>query len=153
MSDQDDSGARATLRRAVRALAEESPLSYENLSRNLAAASRVVREEFAIILQPAINTQAASMPHRSYEEKKALANWINRELRQLGLAIRGPDGQPCLLQAGPARDHEVGRFRLDYMDDEGHRRSPSSSVALPNLEIMPDPQTSTPFRIRKPRSL
>jgi hypothetical protein len=153
MPDDHDERAEAELRRAIQRIAGSETRPYEHTRARLASTSRIVREELAAILQPAINGQAAAMPHETYEEKKTLANWINRELRQLGLAIRCPrTGEPCLLQAGPARDHVVGRFRLDYMDESGRRHSPSSSVSLPQLELMPDPQVHTPFRIRNPRS-
>lgn len=93
------------------------------------------------------------MPQANYEEKKTLANWINDQLRTIGLAIRCPrSGQPSLLQPATTRDHETGRFRLDYVDEHGHHRNPSSFADLSGLTLMPESLSVTPFRSRGGRN-
>jgi hypothetical protein len=154
MTEHDPDGkALSALRHSIRATLREASPSYDALHRTLRTLAEGVREEAARALQPALNERVARIPHATYEEKKSLAKWVNTELRQLHLAIRCPKtGRPSLLQANPGSDPMIGRFRLDYMDDQGRRRTPISSIALPQLELIPDSLDTTPHRTRGQRS-
>ncbi len=95
------------------------------------------RREMAARLQPVLNAHIQAMPHETHEEKKALARWVNEELRRFDLAIRCPKtGQPSLLFAGPGNHPEIGRFILEHRTPEGKRVRPVQTPELQHLELM-----------------
>ncbi len=120
--------------------------SYGDVRERLAVMSDCVRGEIARILEPKLNEEAQRRPKSTYEEKKALAKWINAELRQFGLALKAPGVEkPCILLAHPGNDPAVGRFQFDYTDDRGVRRRVGHSVPLPTLTLTLDDMTRAPY--------
>lgn len=145
-------GSASEWRSALRHALAATPDEYRSRHKALAAASVTFRLELARALEPALNAAAAAMPQESYEDKKALARWLNAELRTLGLALRDEvTGRPCLLVGDPGNRPGLGRFVLDYLDD-GRRVHAWTSVTLPPLRIMPDDLSRAPYGSRSPRS-
>jgi hypothetical protein len=98
-----------------------------------------VRGAIAEVLEPALNLEAAHRPHETYEQKKDLAKWVSAQLRRFGLAVQCPrTGKPCRFMANPGGQPGVGRFLLEYTDETGRRQHPFTSVALPQMSLMPD---------------
>jgi hypothetical protein len=92
----------AKLRAVVQAVAESLPTDYQERQRGLLKASDVVRQEIAAALEKSLNEEARRHPHETYDDKKALAKWVNAELRVLGLAIKDPNtGNACHLVGSP----------------------------------------------------
>jgi hypothetical protein len=119
-------------------LLQELPTEFLARRDAVGAIFDVVREKIAEAMEPAINAQAATMPQSTYEEKKALAKWLNAETRRLGLALKAPKtGMPCFLVATTGNHPSTGRFVFDYVDEQGRRQHPMSSATLPHLALMP----------------
>lgn len=114
------------------------PQPYGKKHEALLKLSIATRAAIARVLEPALNEEAKSHPQNTYEEKKQLAKWINAETRRLGLALKAPKtGEPCFIVATTGNNPNVGRFVFDYIDDQGKRQHPMSSITLPALELMP----------------
>jgi len=143
----------ARLRAVVREFLRESPADYAGMKTRVDALTTMVREEAAAAIREPLNLYAAGLPHGTYTEKKVLANWVNAEMRRMGLALRCPkSGQPSIIQATIGHNPEAGKFRLDYIDAEGRHRNQTASVQLPQLNPMPDTTTHTPHRTRTSRN-
>lgn len=99
---------------------------------------------------PMVKAQLGSIQIATYQEKKDFAVWLNAQLRDSGLAIRCPKtGHPTMLHANPGHTPDVGRFRFDYLDDQGRLRTTYTTVDLPALEFIPD-TTVTPRGPQRP---
>lgn len=97
------------------------------------------RTAVAVAFEAVLNDEARARPQQAYDDKKALATWVNAELRELGLAIRCPrTDRPCRLMGNPGGKPGEGRFVLEFLDDAGRRQQPLTSVTLPHLALMPD---------------
>lgn len=135
------------LREAVRRVVDKAR-EYEEARIAAGYATRIVQEELARELGELLNGRAASMPQATYEQKKALANWVNNELRPLGLAVRCPaTGRPAVLQASVGNDRAVGAFRFDTLAADGGREQRSWATRLPRLELVVDTSARVPRRI------
>lgn len=121
-----------------RNLAEIPHLSgYANDAQTLVELNHSFRREMAARLQPAFNAHIQAMPHGTYEEKKALARWVNEELRRFDLAVKCPKtGQPSLIHAGPGNHPEIGRFQLEHKTAEGKNVRSVNTPELPYIELM-----------------
>lgn len=116
-------------------LSHASNDSYEETSARLCKARNVFQDCIAQQLEKQLNTKLRTMPHSSYEEKKELAIWVNRELREFSLALRCPKtGTPTTLQVDLGSSPATGRFRLRSVTDEN--RHPFSSVDLFDFSLM-----------------
>ncbi|HKQ48575.1 MAG TPA: hypothetical protein VJZ71_10940 [Phycisphaerae bacterium] len=125
---------------------EESRKEYEQARNRAVAMCDKVRIDAARLLEPALAAEASRQPQRTYDEKKTLAKWVNAELRRIGLAIRCPrTGRPSLLLANAGGQPGIGRFHLEHTDAEGRRHRSVTSVALPELKLMPDELTRAPY--------
>lgn len=130
----------------------ELPSEFEARRTTLRALHTAVREATASAFEPVLNTRAQAMPHESYEDKKALAKWVNAELRELGLTLRCPKtGAPALLHGHPGGTPGVGRFHLEVTDDRGVRRRTVTSARLPHLVVRPDDLSRAPYGERSGR--
>lgn len=148
----DEAEAVVRVRNAVHEMLS-APASYRELRAGIDSIQRVAREEFAAAIRDPLNREAAVRPHATYAEKRELANWINAELRGMGLALKCPrSGLPSILHASIGHLPEVGRFRFDSVDETGRRNNYSASVDLPHLEPVPDPALKVPLRTRRDRS-
>jgi hypothetical protein len=125
---------------ALQALAATLPGDYPERAAALANATDAYRLELAAQLAPAFNAHIRAMPHGTYEEKKALARWVNDELRRFDLAIKCPKtGMPSILVADPGNHTAIGRFQLMHRNTEGKQvRSLSTPELLP-LELITAP--------------
>jgi len=126
-------------KRSVGKELEDLPRDFDvrrSVARELQHATR---EAIARSIEPVLNDKVRSMPMATYEDKKALAKWVNAELNDLGLALRCPKtGRPAWLLGHASGTPGVGRFHYELSDPrEGHRRT-VTSTALPHLELMPD---------------
>jgi hypothetical protein len=85
-----------------------------------------------------LRRKAEAMPRETLTQKRALARWVNHELRQFGLAIRCPrTGRPSALLADPGRDIKSGRFQLYNEAPGGKMERTLSSATLPALDLIP----------------
>ncbi len=140
MTGERDSESVEALRVAMRAMLATPTGEYRDVRRSAERATLVLREEIATAVQETINAHMSRLASATYSNKKVMAADVTEELRNLGLAIRCPrTGRACSLQAHPGRDHDVGRFRLEYADESGQRHHPMTSVELPALTVMPLP--------------
>ena len=111
--------------------------NYEQVASALSEAHRDFCREMAARLEPALNAHVRAMPHDTYEEKKALAKWVNDELRRFDLAIKCPKtGQPSLILVGSGNHPKIGRFILEHKTPEGKRVRSVHTPDLPQLELM-----------------
>ena len=102
-----------------------------------------LREEATAGLQPhldayakCLNALVKGMPQGSIAEKRALRQWLNKEVSSRGLAVRCPNtGAPSLLQVDPGEYPEVGRFQFYHME-EGERVRTASRTRLPELQVI-----------------
>lgn len=104
--------------------------------------SRIFGEELVRKIEPLLNAHLQTMPQDTLPEKRSLAIWVNRELRELGLCIRCPKtGAPAILVAdfSSAAEENVSRFRIDSRQSEGHRKRTTTSYSVPKLELMAEP--------------
>ncbi len=103
------------------------------------AAREVCAESFA----EALNARATNMPQINFREKQTVADWVNHELRPLGLAVCDPKtGQAALLKARQGRDQQMhGEYYFEVTDSDGVRHSrPTIGKGypeLPTLKLMP----------------
>jgi hypothetical protein len=135
--DEDPNTTR--IRELIRQLHPKDSQPYEVMSKRAKFLIRAVQEEIAKLVQEPLNAAIEKMPHATYEEKKNLSMWINRELRSLGLSIRcSLSGQPCMIYANTGRNPLTGRFRYYYTDNNGRPHTTVASVSLPTLELIPD---------------
>lgn len=150
--DSQTESNQARLRTVVREFLAEAPPDYTAIKMRVDVLTTVVREEAAAAIRAPLNHHAANLPQGTYQEKKLLANWLNAEMRGMGLALRCPkSGQPSIIQATIGHNPEAGRFRLDYIDAEGRHHNQTVSVRLPQLDPMPDTTAHTPHRTRGDR--
>ena len=81
------------------------------------------------------------MPAASYDDKRALARWVNAELRRFGLAIVCPKSRrPSVLLADPGGAPGTGHFQFQSESPEGRKVRAFSSAALPRLELTAAPE-------------
>ncbi|MFO0858350.1 MAG: hypothetical protein U0640_13460 [Phycisphaerales bacterium] len=126
---------------------------YSTLRSRLDAMFDHTRQDLARQLAPALQKEALSRPHETYDQKKSLAKWINGELRRYGLAIRCPrTGQPSLLLANAGGVAGIGRFHIEHTDSAGKRHRSVTSVTLPPLDLMTDDLSRAPYGERSERS-
>ncbi len=126
---------------------------YSTLRSKLDGMFDHARQDLARQLAPALQKEALSRPHETYEQKKSLAKWINGELRRYGLAIRCPrTGQPSLLLANAGGVAGIGRFHIEHTDSAGKRHRSVTSVTLPPLDLMTDDLSRAPYGERSERS-
>lgn len=117
-------------------LAQEPDESYWQLSERLRQARRVFHECVAKQMEIPFNEQLKTLPNATYEDKKQLALFANREMRAMGVGILCPrSGEVSALVAGTAEHSGVGRFRLSPLSDESRR--PFSSVDLCSFSLTP----------------
>lgn len=132
----------AELRRLVRKVIESGPGGFEAHAERARGVRSAVHAEIASALGPVLNAHLNTLPQDTLVEKREIAAWVNRELRQLGLAIRSPvSDSPGILVANPGRDGDQGeksRFNIITRDAAGRRYSPSSGW-VPELELVEDP--------------
>lgn len=117
---------------------------FDVKAEKLGEVNHEVRQRIAAELAPALNARIREMPHETYEEKKALAGWVNDQLEPLGLAVQEPKtGLPAKLRGIPGNWPGVGRFALEIYSD-GKRKNPTVSDQLPELTLMdatpPEPE-------------
>jgi hypothetical protein len=127
-------------RRALKAWAESMPgprsTGYEGIRNELAAANHSVRAVLAKRLEHELNARIHPMPHETLEQKKELAQWVNDELKPLGLAVQCPNtGLPAKLRATTAHWPRVGRFYYEVQIEGKHEKS-AYSDSLPELKLV-----------------
>ena len=98
-----------------------------------------LRNAIALALEAPLEAHVQAVPHDTLSEKRALAKWLNAELRGLGLAIRCPKtDRPAYLIGSPCAPGDGSRFQLETQDDNGMPRRTCSSYDLPRLRLMVD---------------
>ena len=108
---------------------------YEETAEKLGELNHDVRQLIAAELAPPLNARIRAMPHETYEEKKALAQWVNDQLEPLGLAVKCPKtGLPAKLRAQTGNWPGVGRFAIEIKID-GKQKTPTVSDKLPELTL------------------
>jgi hypothetical protein len=97
---------------------------YVEVRAALAQARKIFHRELAQAFQPHLNAELFALPQNDYEQMKALASWVNRETRELGLAIRGQKvGGPAIVQASYRdREETSARFRIVETSEAGVRQ-------------------------------
>jgi hypothetical protein len=115
---------------------------YGEVRSRVVALHAAFHRELAAALAPMLNEHIAKMPQATLEEKRALATWLNAELRGLGLAIRFPgSNEPAILVADfkNSAHRDATRFRL-HSRDVSHRKTRTAPMGVaPELELMADP--------------
>jgi hypothetical protein len=122
---------------ATEALLKSLPESYAPLTAKLHEADCSFREAVGKRLEDALNRQVAEMPQASYDDKRALAKWVNAELRRFALALICPKtGRPAALVADKGRTEKIGRFQFLSEAPDGRMVRAYSSATLPRLELI-----------------
>ena len=103
--------------------------------------------ELAAGLQTRLNRHLQGMAQETYDEKRALATWVNEQLRSLGLAIKCPKtGRPgSLLADFKDSEGDVSRFRLEVRDEHGGKTRIVVGRHLAELELMEDAPRQEPL--------
>lgn len=117
-----------------------TPNDYSECYKIVSHLLHTFRSDVAALLGPRLNEALKGKPQDTYDEKQALASWVNNELRQLGLAIRDPNsGKPAILVADVKGGVDSpSRFRFEIRGEDGTRKRTFSSRSLPELELMED---------------
>jgi hypothetical protein len=126
---------------ATEELLKTLPDEYRSLTGKLVDVDKNFRVAVARRLEEALNQQVNVMPAASYDDKRALARWVNAELRRFGLALVCPKSQrPSVLLADPGGTPGTGRFQFQSESPEGRKVRAYSSAVLPRLELTAAPQ-------------
>jgi hypothetical protein len=92
-------------------------------------------------LEEALNQHVGGMPAATYDDKRAIARWVNAELRRFGLALVCPKSRrPAVLLADPGGIPGAGRFQFQSETPEGRKVRAYSSATLPRLELTAAPE-------------
>ncbi len=148
--ETDDEGSVHKWREAFRSVLAELPKPYLEAAPFASAMRQVFHEELAWAMEPRLNEHLRNLPSATYEDKKALSSWANRELHyELGLTIRCPRTRKPAILVADLRDArgEASRFRLSVPREGGRSEKTLSSVALPELNLMMDPPRREAFSI------
>jgi len=99
---------------ALRRALERLPSDYNEAAPRATGLRSAFHETLARAIEPQFNAALAAMPKGTPEERHLVVVWCNRQLRELGLAIRDPEsGYPATLTAdSQGRDDDPARFRL-----------------------------------------
>jgi hypothetical protein len=130
--------------RAVESLFVNLPDSYAERYAMMQSLRRSFYAELAKQLEPALNAYAQSQPQETWEERAALASWINRTLRQTGLALICPrTNRPAILISDvTGGNRRKMHFRFQTTEPSGRRVRSAMSLELPDLEL-----TQAPLRV------
>jgi len=121
---------------ATEALLRSLPDGYQPLTGNILDVDQSFRQALARRLEEALNQQVGGMPAATYNDKRALARWVNGELRRFGLALVCPKTRrPSVLLADPGGTPGIGRFQFQSESPEGRKVRAYSSATLPRLEL------------------
>jgi hypothetical protein len=127
---------RTAWEKATEALLKSFPDGYQPLTAKLRDVDEKFRGALARRLEDAFNRHVGGMPSATYDDKRALARWVNAELRRYGLALVCPKSRrPAVLLADPGGVAGVGRFQFQSESPEGRKVRAYSSAALPRLEL------------------
>lgn len=133
----------------LRELTVGLPEDYVSRAAALSAINSAVREHFAAVLTPALNTHIQAMPHDDLEGKKKVAEFVNSEAERFGLAVKCPKtGLPGKLKASTGHWPGRGRFHFEVYI-EGKQKKPAFSDTLPELMLIdanPLEPTETPWQ-------
>lgn len=130
------------IRKRVRSRLEQRPESWAERAKAARELRLTILKEIASSLEPVLNAEASARPQDTLEEKQDLATWLNRELRELGLAVACPPSQlPGIVVADAGRTAEDGssRFRIEAHHPDGRRVRSASTAWVPSLELVVDP--------------
>ncbi len=151
MVSETETGDQSDWHDKLRQFLRASSSKYADRRAVLLQIRHTIQSDIAEALQPAMNEHLRSAPHETYEEKQALATWVNRELHEIGLTIRCPKtGWPSILVAdvrGSGHDAQ-GRFRIEARDEQGKTMRTYSSTRLPELDLMEEPPRRENFASR-----
>jgi hypothetical protein len=110
---------------------------YDVRASELSGITHNYMQQLASNVATALNAEIGERPQGTYEEKKALAVWVNAELRRLDLAIKCPKtGLPSTLRAKPGHRPAIGQFAIEAKEPGGKRSQNLVSPDLPILELM-----------------
>ncbi len=130
--------------RLIHLLLDDKPTSYEMLSARLREARIVFHECVAMRIEGPLRIEMQSAPHGSFVEKQQIANWVNGDLRLLGLAVKCPNtGLDSTIGVDHGSNAAVGRFRLRPFEDS--KRRTFSSVNVFPVELVPHFQRREPL--------
>jgi len=124
-----------------------APPTFEQSADAFRDAHQSFLEELARAVEPRLNESMRAMPKSTLEECRDLASWCNRQLSQLGLTIKSPDGAvPCALLAETRSGDPTKspRFRFQARDTSNGVRV-GFSRTLPTLSLMPAPPARAGF--------
>jgi hypothetical protein len=126
---------------ATAELLKSLPEGYLPLTGKLADVDKAFRVAIARRVTDAFNRHVVTMPAASYDDKRALARWVNAELRRLGLALVCPKTRrPAVLLADPGGAAGVGRFQFQSEGPDGRKVRAYSSATLPVVELTAAPE-------------
>ena len=95
---------------ATEALLKSLPDAFQPLTGNLRDVDASFRGALARRIEEAFNQHVGGLPAATYDDKRALARWVNAELRRFGLAVVCPKTRrPAVLLADPGGVPGAGR--------------------------------------------
>jgi hypothetical protein len=132
---------RTAWEKATEALLKSLPDGYQILTGKLRDLDEKFRGALARRLEEALNEHVGGMPAATYDDKRALARWVNAELRRFGLALVCPKSRrPSVLLADPGGIPGAGRFQFQSQSPDGRKVRAYSSATLPRLELTAAPE-------------
>lgn len=133
---------------ALRRALERLPSDYNEVAPRAAGLRSAFHETLARTIEPRFNAALRAMPKRTPEERHRVVVWCNRQLRELGLAIRDPEtGLPAILGVDSKGDpSDPTRFRLSIRAPTGPKwRTLAHRGGLDPVQLMPAPLRDEPF--------
>jgi hypothetical protein len=127
---------RADWETATQALLDSLPRDYERLTSSFVEFDRQFRAALSRRLEEALNNEVVAMPCTTYDNKRAVARWVNAQLRRFGLALVCPKTKrPAVLLADPSGVPGTGRFQFQSETPDGEKVRAHSSATLPRLVL------------------
>lgn len=119
------------------ALLAEPAQTFAQAAENAREARRMLDTHLAEQLAKVLNRQIEGWPQATVQDKRAIAQSLNAELRSVGLAVREPKtGEPSRLHVDPREGG--GRFQFEVYGSESRRR-PTSSTRLSEVTLCTAP--------------
>jgi hypothetical protein len=145
MTSSDDSfiSIGSEQQREIERLFDDLPVSPDERLAQLQSLRRAFYLVLAKQAEPALNTAAAGRPHETSEERRELAAWVNKTVRDLGLALIYPEAANeaaiLLAEASGRGQQREQKFRFQSRSRAGGRIRSSMNWELPELRLMPAP--------------
>lgn len=138
----------------IRTPQQEFSPSQEYLNARSEAEDRLLhaKQQIAAILEPQIAKEFSQSPQGTYEDKRALASWLNRECKHFGISVKCPkSGRPAVIE--PHNSSVAGGtftyFRFHSTSEDGSPEWKTYARSLSQVSLTVEPQPSGTWSLSK----